>query len=111
MLKLIPVPCSLFPVLLRFLVRLVLAAAVTELLELQAPRGRLLVLRRRVVPLLALRALQCNDFPHPQILPVVRDQRSVSSSRCSLFPIPCYLTISETVPAPTARPPSRIAKR
>ena len=50
--------------LLRFLVRLVLAAAVTELLELQTAGGRLLVLRRRVVPLLAHRALQRNDFPH-----------------------------------------------
>jgi hypothetical protein len=45
-----------------------LAAAVTKLLELQTARGRLLVLRRRVVPLLAFGALQCNDFPHPQIL-------------------------------------------
>jgi hypothetical protein len=54
--------------LLRFLVRLVLAAAVTELLELETARGRLLVLRRRVIALLALGALQCDDFPHPQIL-------------------------------------------
>jgi hypothetical protein len=45
-------------------VRLVLAAAVTELLELQAARGRLFVLRRRVIPFLALRALQCHNFPH-----------------------------------------------
>jgi hypothetical protein len=57
MLKLIPVPCSLFPALLRFLVRLVLAAAVTELLELETAGGRLLVLGRRVIPLLALSAL------------------------------------------------------
>jgi hypothetical protein len=47
---------------------LVLAAAVTELLELQTASGRLLVLRRRVVPLLALSALQCHDFPHVSIL-------------------------------------------
>ena len=45
-----------------------LAAAATKLLELQAAGGRLLVLRRRVVPLLALGALQCYDFPHPAIL-------------------------------------------
>ena len=64
MLKLIPNPCSLNPVLFRFLVRLVLAAAVTELLELETASGRLLVLRRRVVPLLALSALQCDNFPH-----------------------------------------------
>ena len=50
--------------LLRFLVRLVFAAAVTELLELETACGRLLVLRRRVVPLLALSALQCHNFPH-----------------------------------------------
>jgi hypothetical protein len=45
--------------------RLVLAAAAAELLELQTARGRLLVLGRRVIPLLALGALQCNNFPHP----------------------------------------------
>jgi hypothetical protein len=44
--------------------RLMLAAAVAELLELQTARGRLLVLRRRVVPLFALGALQYYDFPH-----------------------------------------------
>jgi hypothetical protein len=45
-------------------VNLVLAAAVTELLELETASGRLLVLGRRVIPLLALGALQCDDFPH-----------------------------------------------
>jgi hypothetical protein len=45
-------------------VRLVLAAAVTELLELQTAGGRLFILGRRVIPLLALSALQCYDFPH-----------------------------------------------
>jgi hypothetical protein len=49
-------------------VRLVLAAAVTKLLELETASGRLLVLRRRVIPLLALSALQRNNFPHIQIL-------------------------------------------
>jgi hypothetical protein len=44
--------------------RLVLAAAVTELLELQTAGGRLFVLRSRVIPLLALSALQRNNFPH-----------------------------------------------
>ena len=48
--------------------RLVLAAAVTELLELQTARGRLLVLCRRVIPFLALSALQCHNFPHLLIL-------------------------------------------
>jgi hypothetical protein len=45
-----------------------LAAAVTELLELETAGGRLFVLRRRVVPLLALSALQCDNFPHFLIL-------------------------------------------
>ena len=47
----------------------VLAAAITELLELEAACGRLLVLRSRVVALLALATLQCNNFPHLLILP------------------------------------------
>ena len=42
----------------------VFAAAVTELLELETASGRLLVLRRRVVALLALGTLHRNDFPH-----------------------------------------------
>ena len=46
-----------------------LAAAVTELLELETACGRLLVLRSRVVPLLTLSALQCHNFPHLFILP------------------------------------------
>jgi hypothetical protein len=73
-LQLFTVNCSLIAALLRFLVQLVLAAAITELLELQTAGGRLLVLRRRVVALLALCALQCNNFPHPLILSVVSGQ-------------------------------------
>ena len=60
------------PALLRFFVRGVLPAAITKLLELEAARGRLLVLRRRVVALLALATLQCNNFPHLLILPDFR---------------------------------------
>src|ERR1700755_3324696 len=55
--------------LLGFLMCRVLAAAAAELLELETASGRLLVLRRRVVPLLAIRALQCHDFAHLSILP------------------------------------------
>jgi hypothetical protein len=60
-------------------VRLVLAAAVTELLELETASGRLLVLRRRVIPLLALSALQRHNFPHISSfqLSVISDQLSV----------------------------------
>jgi hypothetical protein len=61
-------------------VRLVLAAAVTKLLELQATRGRLLVLRRRVIPFLALSALQCDNFPHSQILSAFSSQFIVTTS-------------------------------
>ena len=46
----------------------VLAAGIAELRELKPAGGRLLVLRRRVVPVLALGALQCNNFAHLSIL-------------------------------------------
>jgi hypothetical protein len=42
--------------------RRVLAATATELLELQSFSGRLPVLGRRIIPLFAITALQCNDF-------------------------------------------------
>ncbi len=47
---------------------LVATAALAELLELQTAGGRLLVLRRCVIALLAFGALQCHDFPHLRIL-------------------------------------------
>ena len=50
--------------LLRFLMRRVLPAALAKLRELQTASGRLLVLRRRVIALLALGTLQRDDFPH-----------------------------------------------
>ena len=66
------VPCSLFPdpwvVLLRLFVVRVLAAGIAELRELKPARGRLLVLRRRVVPVLARRTLQGNYFAHCLLL-------------------------------------------
>ena len=43
---------------------LVLTAAITELLQLKTAGDGLLVLRRRVIALLALRAFQRDDFPH-----------------------------------------------
>jgi hypothetical protein len=61
---------------------LVLAAALAELLQLKAAGYGLLVLRRRVVPLLALGAFHRNDFPHVQILPVINEL--LSSIRVSL---------------------------
>lgn len=44
--------------------RRVLAARITKLGELQPSRGCLLVLGRRIVPVLALRTLQGNDLAH-----------------------------------------------
>jgi hypothetical protein len=47
----------------------VLSAAITELGELETFGGRLFVLRRRVIALLTLAALQCDNFTHLLILP------------------------------------------
>src|SRR5579875_1144173 len=54
--------------LLRFFMRRVLAATLTELRELKTPCSCLLVLRRRVIALLALAALQCHNLTHLFIL-------------------------------------------
>ena len=75
--------------------RRVLAAALTELLQLQTARDRLLVLRRRVVPLFALGALHCDDFPHLPILfkgSGFRAQVSVSFRpvRCVQLSLPLF---------------------
>jgi len=75
--------------LLGFLMCRVLAAAAAELLELETASGRLLVLRRRVVPLLAIRALQCDDFAHLSILPH-RSQPASPSKTGFCRPLPLY---------------------
>jgi hypothetical protein len=62
-------PSTLNLRLLRFFVWGVLAAAITELLELEAAGGRLLVLRRRVIAFFALATLQCDNLTHLLILP------------------------------------------
>jgi hypothetical protein len=49
-------------VLLHFFVRGVLAAAATELFELQPFRGRLPVLGGRIIPVFAITALQRHNF-------------------------------------------------
>jgi hypothetical protein len=54
--------------LLRLFVRRVLAARIAELLELQTACRSLLVLGRRIVPVLAVRALEGNDFAHCLVL-------------------------------------------
>ena len=59
-------------ILLDFLVRLVLAAVPAELLHFQTLGGRLLVLGRRVVPVLALRALERDDVSRHCLTPSLR---------------------------------------
>jgi hypothetical protein len=51
----------------------VLPARVAELLRLQTVRMLLLVLGRRVVPVFAIVALQCDDFAHGRLLDDLRD--------------------------------------
>jgi hypothetical protein len=75
---------------------LVFAAAVTELRELETACGRLLVLGRRVIPLLAHRALQCHNFPHfllpfGQQCSVVRDQFVPKRVKLARFPVDTLL--------------------
>jgi hypothetical protein len=85
------------PVLLRFLVIRVLAAAVAELRELETAGGRLLVLRRRVIPLLANGALQCDDFAHLFIIPSnLRFCLIRSANRCRVYiPIAAEIDVSD----------------
>ena len=100
-----------------FLVACVFAATSTKLLELK-PIGRgLLILRRYVVAALAVIALKHNIIARHKSpssvsrlasgfrsVVFVKDTRSKTGSIN-------YSTTSLTVPAPTVRPPSRIAKR
>src|ERR1017187_3186568 len=76
--------------LLALLVRRVFAAEPAELIELKPLGGLPLVLGRAVIPAFAISTRQRDDIAH------------------GYDP---YSTISVIVPAPTVRPPSRIAKR
>jgi hypothetical protein len=58
----IPIPCDAN--LLHFLVRRLLAARIAKLLRFQAFRMLLFVLRRCVVAVFAIAALQRDDFSH-----------------------------------------------
>jgi len=89
-----------------------------ELLELEAIRRLLLVLCRDVIPVLALGALKRNvvswhnpssiaDFTICDCRFHVLDGQSQIANRQS--PNRYYSITSDTVPAPTVRPPSRIA--
>ena len=87
--------------LLRFFVIRVLPAGIAKLRELQAPSGRLLVLRRRVVPVFALRALQCNNFAHSPILTDFAELHERRESKLILkatgknIPSPAWLALLE----------------
>src|SRR6267143_2298670 len=89
--------------LLHFLVRRLLAARIAKLLCFH-PLGMLfLVLRRCVIAVFAIAALQRNDFAHDLIPFSCRVRRFAAEK--------AYSIISATAPAPTVCPPSRIANR
>ena len=75
-------PESLAPALLHFLMQGVVPARRAELLELQPVLLLLLVLRCRVIAVLTVAALQCNDLSHKTSLqlPAISFQHPVLSS-------------------------------
>ena len=93
--------------LLRFLVCRVLAAARAELGELELVLLLLLVLGRRVVPLLAVGALAMTARCILRMLPIGRVGASLL---VELFDWISRISRPRR-PAPTVRPPSRMAKR
>src|ERR1051325_1073359 len=100
--------------LLRFLVRLLLVAARAELLPLRPLRMLAPVLRREVVPAFAHRAFH-DDVLARHLTPHMRHVAfgmwhlpSMPHAACRMSN---YFKIFVTTPAPTVRPPSRIAKR
>jgi len=62
----------------------VLPAGIAELRELQTTRRRLLVLGRRIVPVLAYRTLQCNDLAHGYFLSSVASHLGWQAARFRL---------------------------
>ncbi len=98
--------------LFRFLMIRVLTAAATELLKLQPIRSSFLVLRSHVIAAFAITALQHNVIAWHKSFPIgTRASRALIPKARRRRAYPNYSTTSETVPAPTVRPPSRIAKR
>src|SRR5215831_20238300 len=65
--------------------RRVLAAELAELVVLETPCGGLLVLGRRVVPVLAITALQRNDFSHDSYF-TFSNSCGVGTNSCTLNP-------------------------
>ena len=101
-----------FTSLLGFPMRLVLAAVRTELFHFQTFGSGPLVLCFAVVPVLAFAALELNDLSwhSPASLLLLLAHRT-TPQREARSGLRNYSTIPDTVPAPTVRPPSRIAKR
>jgi hypothetical protein len=96
--------------LLYFLMPCVLPARIAELRRLKPLRMLAAILGRRVVPVFAIVALQCDDFSH-RVLPVI--SAIVAHFRCAMprNRLLSYSMISATAPAPTVCPPSRMANR
>jgi hypothetical protein len=94
--------------LLRLFVPRMLAATAAKLLEFQALRRRLLILRRHIVATFAVRALKHNIITRHNS--PSRTHRNFNKDQMKKL-YDYYSTTSETVPAPTVRPPSRIANR
>ena len=106
----------------RFSVRSMLATKTTVLLKLKSIRGTTLILRGCIVTASALIARQDHHLPH-SIFPILKTPlRTAELVRCQAreyallnqhpgMVSPYYGRISLTTPAPTVRPPSRIANR
>jgi len=86
------------------------AARIAKLLRLHAFGVFLLVLRRCVVAVLAISALQRDDFPH-DLIPFYSLGVRLAGLKPSAYIPGNYSMISVTAPAPTVCPPSRIANR
>ena len=83
--------------------RLVVPAIVAELLKLKPIRLLLFILSRNIVTMLALGALKNNIISRHN--PSTKNLKLYQQPRCRTT----YSMTSETVPAPTVRPPSLIA--
>ena len=85
------------------------------LFELQLVRGRALVFGRGVVPALALPASQSDDLSHVSPLfpgfPGIREPPAAGKGGLFSGRDAVYSRMSAMTPAPTVRPPSRIANR
>jgi len=91
----------------------VLAIKSAELLQFDTFRHRFFIACGRIIPTLTFRTGKVNNLSgHDRLSPRIRTQTEDSSSRCAPGPQgPSYSIISVTRPAPTVRPPSRIANR